>query len=171
MACWGGDGLGFALGMCGREGSRLLGTRQGCRDTWERSVAYPQVMHRWGLRMIWTNRSKMAMRESQDFHRIFHPSRPQLWRSWGLRECWDGWRVTVVDGLRGTGAVGFDDWDVPIRSKNRASDRPGLGLDAARQVGDLVEQAASFGHQLPDLAISVHDRGVIPTAEGLTDLR
>lgn len=116
------------------------------------------------------NRPDVAMGESQDFHRIPHISRPQLWRSWGLRECWDGWRVTVVDGLRGTGAVAPVEWDVPIASNCRTSDRPGLGLDAAGQVGDLVEQAASLCHQLPDLAISVHDRGVIPTAEGLTDL-
>jgi len=116
------------------------------------------------------NGPAVAMGESQDFHRIPHTHRPQLWRSWGLRECWDGWRVTVGDGMGETGAVAPDEWDVPIGSDCRTSDRPGLGLDATGQVGDLVEQAASLCHQLPDLAISVHDRGVIPTTEGLTDL-
>lgn len=44
-----------------------------------------------------------------------------------------------------------------------------LRLDAARQIGDLVEQRAPFRHQLPDLAICVHDRGVVAATESLAD--
>lgn len=51
------------------------------------------------------------------------------------------------------------------------SDGAGLGLDSAGQVCDLIEQTAPFGHELADLAIGVHHRGVITAAEGLSDLR
>ena len=45
-----------------------------------------------------------------------------------------------------------------------------LGLDAAREIRDLVVEAASFGHQLADLAIGMHDSGVVAATERLTDL-
>ena len=45
-----------------------------------------------------------------------------------------------------------------------------LRLDPAGEVGDLVVQAAPFGHQLPDLPVGVHHGGVIAAAEGLADL-
>src|SRR5262245_52042673 len=47
----------------------------------------------------------------------------------------------------------------------------GLMLDAVGQLGDLVEHAAPFGHQLPDLALGMHDGGVVAPAELLADLR
>lgn len=51
------------------------------------------------------------------------------------------------------------------------SDRPWLRLDPAGQVGDLIEQTSALGHQLANLAISMHHGGVITTTEGLADLR
>lgn len=41
--------------------------------------------------------------------------------------------------------------------------------DAGGQFFDLVEDLATFGHVLADLAVGVHDRGVV-TAESLADL-
>lgn len=49
--------------------------------------------------------------------------------------------------------------------------RPGLGLDAAGEVGHLVEQGAPLSHQLSNFPVGVHDRGVVATTEGLADLR
>jgi hypothetical protein len=46
-----------------------------------------------------------------------------------------------------------------------------LVFDPVRQLGDLVENTAPLGHQLPDLAFRVHDRGVVAAAELLADLR
>ena len=46
-----------------------------------------------------------------------------------------------------------------------------LGLDARGQVGHLVEQGPPFGHQLPDLPVGMHHRGVVAASEGLSDLR
>ena len=51
------------------------------------------------------------------------------------------------------------------------SHRPWLGLDATGEVGHLVEQRSTLGHQLTDLAVGVHDGRVITAAEGLSDLR
>lgn len=53
----------------------------------------------------------------------------------------------------------------------RPSHRPWLGLDATGEVGHLVEQRSTLGHQLTDLAVGVHDGRVIAAAEGLSDLR
>lgn len=64
----------------------------------------------------------------------------------------EGLRVVYVTGVKET------------------SHRPRLGLDAAREVGDLVEQRASFRHQLTDLAVRVHHCGVIATTERLANL-
>lgn len=50
-------------------------------------------------------------------------------------------------------------------------ERSRLRLDPTGQVGDLVEQTAALGHQLPDLAVGVHHRRVITTTESLSNLR
>ena len=50
------------------------------------------------------------------------------------------------------------------------SDGAGLRLDSAGQVCDLIEQTTPFGHELADLAICVHHRGVITATERLSDL-
>lgn len=50
------------------------------------------------------------------------------------------------------------------------SDDPRLRLDAPGEVCDLIEQAASLCHELPDLAIGVHHGRVIAATESLSDL-
>ena len=47
--------------------------------------------------------------------------------------------------------------------------RPWLGLNAAREIGDLVEQRATLSHQLADLSVCMHHCGVVPAPERLTD--
>src|SRR5215469_18524709 len=47
----------------------------------------------------------------------------------------------------------------------------GLLLDAVGELGHLVIDGAALGHQGPDLALGVHDRGVVAAAELLADLR
>ena len=75
-------------------------------------------------------------------------SYPQLGRTWGrLRS------LVVVGRL----------WQVGL-------DRPWLGLNPAREVGYLVEKTASFGHQLANLPVCVHDGGVIAAPECLANL-
>lgn len=60
----------------------------------------------------------------------------------------------------------------PLVGKGRpTSHSSGLRFDPAREVGDLIEQAAPLRHELANLAVSMHDSGVVPTAESLTDLR
>jgi len=46
-----------------------------------------------------------------------------------------------------------------------------LGLNSGGQFVDLVINRAALSHQLTDLAIGVHNRGVVAAAEGLTNLR
>src|SRR5581483_7400050 len=46
-----------------------------------------------------------------------------------------------------------------------------LLLDPVRQLANLVVDAAALGHQLADLAISVHDRRMVTVPELLADLR
>ena len=48
--------------------------------------------------------------------------------------------------------------------------RPRLGLNPARQIGDLVVEAATLRHELANLAVRVHHRGVVTTTERLPDL-
>src|SRR5664280_3410495 len=45
-----------------------------------------------------------------------------------------------------------------------------LVADSVGQLSDLVVGRAAFAHQLTDLALSVHDRGVVAPAEQLADL-
>ena len=45
-----------------------------------------------------------------------------------------------------------------------------LRFDPAGEVGDLVEQAASLGHELADLPVGMHHRGVVSAPECLADL-
>ena len=45
-----------------------------------------------------------------------------------------------------------------------------LRLDAVGQFGDLVVHTSTLGHELSDLAIGVHNGGVIAAAKLLTDL-
>jgi len=45
-----------------------------------------------------------------------------------------------------------------------------LVADPVGQLGDLVVDRATFGHQLTDLAVGVHDRGVVAPPEELADL-
>lgn len=47
----------------------------------------------------------------------------------------------------------------------------GLLLDPVGQLGHLVEDAASLCHELADLAVGMHHRGVVAAAELLADLR
>ena len=44
-------------------------------------------------------------------------------------------------------------------------------LDSAREFGHLVVDRAALFHELADLLVGVHDRGVIAVAEQLPDLR
>jgi hypothetical protein len=45
----------------------------------------------------------------------------------------------------------------------------GVLFDAVGEFGDLVVEGAALGHVLADLAVGVHDRGVVAAAEGLAD--
>ena len=47
---------------------------------------------------------------------------------------------------------------------------PSLKLDSVGELGDLVIDRAALGHELADLAVSMHHCGVIASAEGLPDL-
>lgn len=76
-------------------------------------------------------------------------SYPQLGRTWG--------RAGLVGSVMQVGRSELDG--------------PRLGLDTAREVGHLIEQAAPFRHELANLPVSMHDSGVIPTPECLPDLR
>ena len=46
-----------------------------------------------------------------------------------------------------------------------------LTLNPVRKLGDLVIDRPALGHQLADLSVGVHNRGVVATAEGLANLR
>ena len=46
-----------------------------------------------------------------------------------------------------------------------------LQFDSVSELCDLVINRAAFCHQVANLAISVHDGGVVAAAEGLTDFR
>ena len=48
--------------------------------------------------------------------------------------------------------------------------RPRLRFDSAGEVGDLIEQTSTLGHQLTNLPVSMHNGRVIPAAECLPDL-
>lgn len=54
------------------------------------------------------------------------------------------------------------------------AERAGLGasfgLDSAGEVGHLVEETATLGHQESDLPLRVHHRRVIAATEALADL-
>lgn len=58
-----------------------------------------------------------------------------------------------------------------IKSVRRLNPAGGALFDPVGQLGDLVEQAASLPHELANLAVCMHDRGVVATAELLTNLR
>src|SRR5450830_322059 len=60
-------------------------------------------------------------------------------------------------------------WMTPAGGAGRSA--AVLLLDAVGQLGHLVVDAAALGHELADLAIGVHDRGVVPAAERLPDFR
>ncbi len=47
---------------------------------------------------------------------------------------------------------------------------PSLKLDSVGELGDLVIDRAALGHELADLAVSMHHCGVVAAAEGLPDL-
>ena len=64
---------------------------------------------------------------------------------------------------RGYARAGF------VKRRGWSLGGPWLGLNAAREIGDLVEQRATLGHQLADLSVCMHHRGVIPPPERLTD--
>jgi len=57
----------------------------------------------------------------------------------------------------------------PVHTARSALTR--LCLDPGREVGYLVVETAPLGHQLANLALCVHDGGVIAPAEGLADSR
>lgn len=57
------------------------------------------------------------------------------------------------------------------RTRVNVLEGPRRGLNSTGEIGDLIEQGTTFGHQLPNLSIGVHDGGVVAAAEGLTDLR
>jgi hypothetical protein len=50
-------------------------------------------------------------------------------------------------------------------------EHPGLGLNSGGQIGDLVKQTASLGHELANLPIGMHDGGVVASTESLANLR
>src|SRR3954447_14992012 len=60
---------------------------------------------------------------------------------------------------------------VPSWTPSTGSCLPGLLLDPVRELGDGVEGAAPLGQLGADAVVGVHDRGVVATAELLTDLR
>src|SRR5689334_13567905 len=83
------------------------------------------------------------------------------------------WELEVDAGLAGTGgasshavAVGF-----PATAYSQRVLVLGVLFDAVGQLGDLVVERPPLGHVLPDLAVGVHDRGVVAAAERLPDAR
>src|SRR3954454_21750137 len=54
-------------------------------------------------------------------------------------------------------------------TEHGASRPAGLGLDPVGQLGDLVEDRPTLGHQSADLPVGVHDRGVVAAAEAGSD--
>ena len=70
----------------------------------------------------------------------------------------------------------YTGWGQPVddavaRGVPRAGRSVRLLLDPVRQLGHLVVDRAPLGHELADLLVRVHDRGVVPAAELLADLR
>jgi len=57
------------------------------------------------------------------------------------------------------------------RTERTRSEVSGLGSDAVRQLRYLVVDGAALGHQAADLAVGMHDGGVVAAAELLADLR
>ena len=55
-------------------------------------------------------------------------------------------------------------WTNPLGSLTR------LVTDPVGQLGDLVVGCAALAHQLTDLAVGMHDRGVVAPSEQLSDL-
>ena len=68
-------------------------------------------------------------------------------------------------GLLGQIVIG-----VTCESSGRESDRSGLGLNPAGEVGDLVIQATALRHQFTNLSVGVHHGGVVTSTECLTNL-
>src|SRR6476619_2174864 len=58
-----------------------------------------------------------------------------------------------------------------VRGRVGPSALAGLHLDPVGELADLVEQRATLGEELTDLAVGVHHRGVVATAELAPDLR
>src|SRR5688572_5913905 len=57
-----------------------------------------------------------------------------------------------------------------IRRERPGSGLAGLHLDAVGELADLVEDGPALGEQLADLAVGVHHRGVVASAELAPDL-
>jgi len=47
----------------------------------------------------------------------------------------------------------------------------GLLLDAVQNLSDLVIKAPTLFHQIGDLLVGIHNRGVVPVAKKLPDFR
>lgn len=121
----------------------VLSTPAGCFSV--RSGPLSTVIHR-----VWGQRCAAGAAGMQHT--------PRVWKTWGKvgkggdnpGETWPGgWFRGGFGDRRGASAG--------------AADAPG-------QLGDLVVDRALLTHQHPDLAVGVHDGGVVATAERLPDL-
>jgi len=83
---------------------------------------------------------------------------PHLWSTRG-----DSLGIKADQRRRGWARDGF------VKRRGWSWGGPWLRLNAAREVRDLVEQGPTLGHQLADLSVCMHHRGVIPPPERLTD--
>ena len=73
--------------------------------------------------------------------------------------------IKPYQGQKGCAGIGF------VECRGWSWGGPWLGLDTAREVGDLVEQGSTLGHQLADLSVCMHNGGVISPPKRLTDFR
>lgn len=95
-------------------------------------------------------------------------------------ELWGGggWQVgdpqRRMTGSRGWGRVwtGVGVVQAVVHRRRTASAAAlGGGLDAAGELLELFVDGRSFLHEAADFLGGVHDGGVVPTAEGVTDFR
>ena len=97
------------------------------------------------------------------FHRVI----PRLWMMMVTRRRLPGYRpVTPAAQLWTNLWTDTRAWWVLLAELLLA----GLVADPVGQLGDLVVDRTALGHQLTDLAVGVHDRGVVAPPEELADL-
>jgi hypothetical protein len=104
---------------------------------------------------------------------------PQAFHRWGKGDMWDNIRghssavclcYTQVYPQSLSTTVGKLGKDLIYASDVTLEDS-GLRLDPSGEVGHLIKQASSLGHELANLSIRVHDRCVVASAECLTNFR